>query len=941
MNSTSLTRLTAFIALAYALLGAAGLSLATSSGYATPVFPAAGLALVCMLWFGRRAMLGIWLGAAFVNLLPAWLNGTLSQNTMMLALMIATGATAQACAGRLLVKRWLGTAWRELEREQDAFGFLLTGGVLACVLSASFGVTGLYAAGIIGRPDFLFTWWNWYVGDVVGVFVFAPLTLSLLNTPSGSWGDRPRQIIVPMLLTLGLVILAFYGADRWERQAQDRQLQVDGEALEERITDRLITHREVLSSLRNFISVTPDFTFHQFEQFTSITLQENRDIFALSFNDLITDDRRQAFEQRMSRLSPLRPFQITERDSQRRLVRAASRPEYVAVRNIVPLAGNGPAVGYDIHSEPIRHAAIERARASKSIAVTTPVQLVQDQINRAGILEILPVYGTPTAGAKNRSGHLLGFAVAVVKIDEMIAIATRDWINAGLDFQLTDPLAPDRQGLLYRSYSQEAGNTAPAARTANWKTSLRMGDRNWELSVYTTAVYRQQHRSLMAWAVGVAGLLIATVLQILLLGMTGRTAMILRKNEEILGMSRTLEEKVTERTGQLSEANSQLTEEVNEHRHTELALQVSEARVRAITDSAHDAILMMDPNGNISYWNAAAERIFGYVRNEAIGKNLHQFIALQRYRPAHNAAYRGFQKTGQGDIVGTTLELQANCKNGSEITIELSVSSLHLHDGWHAVGVLRDVTNRKQAEAELLFAKEKAELASMAKDDLISNVSHELRTPLASIIGFTSTIREDKDLPEEMRDEFLGIVLVESRRLSTLIDDLLDVSRIESGRIELHPGTHEAAKLFEALRPTFQSLFDKKGVKLIIPNPEENMLITCDLNRMNQVLQNLLSNALKFTPAGGSVFVGIEMRGNEELEITVKDTGLGIPENDIPFIFEKFYRGKHPGVLFGGTGLGLAIAKTIIDQHGGSIRVESAGGEGSVFHVTLPRHASG
>jgi hypothetical protein len=177
--------------------------------------------------------------------------------------------------------------------------------VLACVLSASISVTGLYAVGIIERAKFSFTWWNWYVGDVLGVLVFAPLTLCLLNRPDGVWYERRRRIVVPMLLTLVLVVLAFYGTARWERKIQKDQLHSDSDIIAGRIADRLITHHEVLSSLRNFIEATPDLGFRQFEQFTRLTLEDKPDIFALSYNDLITDDRRLEYERAMSRLSPL------------------------------------------------------------------------------------------------------------------------------------------------------------------------------------------------------------------------------------------------------------------------------------------------------------------------------------------------------------------------------------------------------------------------------------------------------------------------------------------------------------------------------------------------------------------------------------------------------------------------------------------------------------
>jgi signal transduction histidine kinase len=587
-NSTSTTRLVAFIALGYALLGAAGLTMAIPPGYASPVFPAAGLALACVLLFGRRALFGVWLGSALLNLSHTWLIGTLSLSTVAVVAAIAIGSTLQAWAGGWLVNRWQGTAWRDMEREQDALALLLLGGILTAVLSSSFGVTALYATGIIKSAEILFTWWNWYVGDAMGVLVFAPLTLCMLNGPRGLWGARRRLIVAPLLLSMGLVWLAFYGAARWEKQMQDSHLQADGKTIADLITGRIITHREVLSSLHHFIKATPNFIFWQFEQFTLVTLQDNPDIFALSFNDLIAHDQRPAFERIMSDLSPLGPFQITERDSQRNLIRAIARPEYVTVRYIVPLSNNQQAVGFDINSEPIRRAAIERAMASRSMAVTAPIQLVQEQKKRVGVLELLPVISTATEGDMNEATRILGFAVAVVKIDEMIDIATKGHIPAGLVIQLIDPMAPDGQGILYRTDPQNTVNN-PSTRADFWKIGLRMGDRDWTLSVHTTASYRQQHRPWMAWIVGVAGLMFVTLLQILLLGMTGRTAVILRKNEEIQGMARKLEEKVTERTAQLSAANSQFTVEIIKRNNAVLAAEeASRIKSEFLANMSHE-----------------------------------------------------------------------------------------------------------------------------------------------------------------------------------------------------------------------------------------------------------------------------------------------------------------------------------------------------------------
>ena len=951
-NSISTVRFVAFVALAYVLLGAAGLTMAIHPGYASPVFPAAGLALACVLLFGRRALFGVWLGSALLNLSHTYLIGTLSPATAAVDAVIATGTTLQAWAGGWLVNHWQGTAWHDMEREQDAFAFLLLGG-LAAVLSPSFGVTALYFAGIIQSAEILFTWWNWYAGDALGIFVFAPLTLCMINKPSGLWGERRRRIVAPLLLTMVLVWLAFYGAARWEKKMEDSQLQADGETIAYRITDRLISHREVLSSLRHFIEATPDFSFRQFEQFTLVTLEDNPDIFALSFNDLVTYDQRPAFEQMVSCLSPLGPFQITERDSQRNLIRAVDRPEYVAVRYIVPLSNNQLAVGFDINSEPIRRAAIERARASKSMAVTAPIQLVQEQKKRVGVLELLPVASTDTTGDMIQSPRMLGFAVAVVKIDEMIEIATKGHIPAGLVIQLTDPQAPDGQGILYRSAPNDTLNT-PSTRTDLWKTGLRMGDRDWTLSIYTTVSYQQQHRPWMAWVVGVAGLMFAALLQILMLGMTGRTAVILRKNNEIT--------------------------------RNEAELRESQRRLSDIIEFLPDATMTIDKERRVIIWNKAMEKMTGIAASEMIGKGDYAYTV-----PFHGEARPCLIDlffTDQGDIVTQYPTLR---REGETFSAEVFCNALNnnkgawivtktapLHDGFGnivgAIECIRNISERKQAVAELreanLYLEEgtalaceltvKAEMANIAKSHFLANMSHEIRTPMNGVIGMVGLLL-DTELDNEQR-RYAEIVRASAESLLSLINDILDFSKIEAKKLDIETMNFDLSSMLDDFAATLAFKAHDKGLELICaPDLNVPTLLRGDPGRLRQILTNLVGNAIKFTFVGevavrvslieessgdrgqeaGEQETGEQETGEQDgetvlLRFSVRDTGIGIPADKISLLFDKFTQVDASTTRkFGGTGLGLAISKQLSELMGGEAGVNSEEGKGSEFWFTV------
>ncbi len=557
-----------------------------------------------------------------------------------------------------------------------------------------------------------------------------------------------------------------------------------------------------------------------------------------------------------------------------------------------------------------------------------------------------------------------------------------------------------------------------------------------------------------------------------------------------------------------------------EKQRAEETLRESEEKFRKISASAQDAIVIMDSKENISFWNEAATKIFGYSSPEALGQDLHTLIAPERYREAFREGLARYKTTGQGAAVGQMLELMAVKKDGTVFPIELSLSVIKLQGEWNAVGIIRDVTERVQAKQSLqrhnlelaalnavaqalasslelrdildealartvnalgfagglialvdertrdlvpfshtglprpliehletcglggtlcdyvyqersplgledlhegapvdvrrllevgvqsyagaplvyqdhtlgtfclfdttphpisetdyalltaigqqigvavenarLFEEVEAARVKLQqraealeetnirlqeldrlKSQFLANMSHELRTPLNSIIGFSEVLLDGLvgEMPPEQK-ECVQDIHVSGEHLLALINDILDLSKIEAGRMTLEPTTFDAAELLAEVETTVTPLIEKKSHVFTIEQAEGMPLLTADRFRIKQVLLNLLSNACKFTPAKGHITLSCRLANSATMLFSVADTGIGIKPEDQEIVFEEFRQVDGSATReMTGTGLGLSISKRLVEMHGGRIWVESEYGHGATFSLLLP-----
>ena len=491
-------------------------------------------------------------------------------------------------------------------------------------------------------------------------------------------------------------------------------------------------------------------------------------------------------------------------------------------------------------------------------------------------------------------------------------------------------------------------------------------------------------------------------------------------------------------------------------------LKVSEARFRAVSESAADAIITADKTGQIIHWNRGAENLFGYTPTQIIGEPLTVLIP-DRYKNGHTNGFERVMGNGERCLEGATVEIEALRKDGTECPVELTISTWHVGDEPFATSIVRDISDRlavtaelhklsqtveqsphmmfltdtggmieyanttfynvtgyapeeilgrtpriiqsgntpravyadlwqsikrgkvwqgeiedrckngetfwadvtiapirsqegvithysashenitlrKDAERQMIEAKKQADVASRAKSDLMANMSHELRTPLNAIIGFSSTMQEEIFGPvgHEKYREYLDDIHYSGQHLLELINDILDVSAIEAGALELHESQVDVTALFENSVRLIKPRADVGDVRIVTLGGEDAQLLFVDERRIKQVMLNLLSNAVKFTPQEGEVLIRSSLNDDGSFSIVVKDSGIGMDADELAMALTTFGQvdsgldRKHEG-----TGLGLPLTKGLMELHGGTLSISSEKGQGTQVTATFPKN---
>ena len=892
-------------AAAYALVGAAALLLAGPPGYASPLYPSAGIALAAVMTYGRTALPGVLLGAFAVN---AGLGALRDQTgtALLLPLLIAAGATLQAAAGAALVRRFVG---RDvvLNAPRDIALAGLLGALLACVISPSIATPVLVATGAVPASGALANWVTWWIGDALGVLIAAPLVLTFIGRPAADWRPRRPTLALPLMLALALVSAAMLETTRLDEARRHAIFERDADRLAAEAQSRLNGALHALQALHGSARITGGFDRDGLREASRWWLTQPLHLQAMGYSVRVAADRIPAFEA-AAQAQGHPAFRVFDRDSGRD---RGQRGEVVAVRHIEPEADNAAALGVNSLSVSAARDAILAARRSGEATATAAFRLTQSTQDEAGAVLYLPLYsGQPTTAAA-REAQFQAVVFVTLRTERALADLTPP-SRAFMRWCLSDA----DPSPAWRRWAGPAGCETAAVPAGHFshQRNLSWGGRTLQFSVYADPALVPGRERESTWLLALAGMAASALLGALLLTVTGQSR---RTELAVNAGTETLRNQVAERL------------------RTEAALRESGERLRSILDNVPLGVMFLDPQGKLIECNLRFSEMAGHPLPELLGRSVAELV-----HPDDAPAIRRLRRDLlQGSASGTSQAIRLRGATGR--TVRVSASALRNAAGEmvRMVGVVEDITEHLRLEASER-ALHRAEAANRAKSDFLSRMSHELRTPLNAMIGFAQLLGLDRDpalVPHQR--EWTQQIQRAGWHLLEMINETLDLARIESGAVQLKLVPVDVAPMVAACRAMLAGQAAQRGITIDEALDADAATLLGDTTRVKQVLTNLLSNAVKYNRDGGTVLVRARPGAPGMVEISVTDSGLGMSDSQLESLFQPYNRLGRENSGIEGTGIGLVISRRLTELMGGTLTVSSRAGSGSTFTVTLPTTA--
>jgi diguanylate cyclase (GGDEF)-like protein/PAS domain S-box-containing protein len=634
------------LVLIYIITGKLGLMLAVPPGYASAMFPPAGIAIAVTFIVGQRALPAIFCGSLILNLWVGYSsNHQFSQIGLAVALLIAIASTLQAFCGGNWLRRKISYP-TTLDAPREVISFLLYA-PLICLVSASLSVAGLLMLGLVDQHSVLTSWLSWWVGDFLGLMVMLPLTLVVLGQPRRLWRKRLQTVAVPMLILFALLVLAFITASKWERKESLTEFEGIASQLSEQLRVRLESQEAVLAQISAlFTYQQSDVSQEDFHNFVKVTLDKYPMIYALEWVPKVSHARRDRFIAEMQ--LELLGFEIKQPGPDNQWQRARERSYYFPVTYIEPATAQSQRViGFDLAAMDNRKITILQAFKQNRAVVTSPIKLYLSSGRQDGLLLMYPVHG-----------HRYDGVVQTVLVSKdffgALFSRTQDLLNVRL-------IEQESKVLVYTATTDQPSDIV-------FSRDFMFGDKHYRLDLSPTARYYAEHRGWQSWSMLAVGIFCTGLVGAILLMGTGYTARVVAQ--------------VNEKT---------------------LALKESAARFQEITDTLGEGIYVTDMSGLITFINPEALRLLNWRKRDLVGKSAHALFHYKKVDHSHYAEHEcllcNVMKSGQA--VKTSDEVLWR-SDGQPIHIDVtSVPIIRDQQVCGAVVVFDDISSRKKTESAL------------------------------------------------------------------------------------------------------------------------------------------------------------------------------------------------------------------------------------------------
>ena len=715
--------------------------------------------------------------------------------------------------------------------------------------------------------------------------------------------QRNNGVLIKLftLILCGLIVLvAFFSVRNWEQEHLQTQLEKSASAYQALFSARVNGHIAELFALKRFYEGSKFVDREEFKNFITPIFEHRPELHAFQWIPAVSHEQRQILESESFNkgLGGRRIYENSEQEASNK-ISVEQHDYYYPVIYVEPLNLHHKIVGYDLRTDEYYRTLIEQARDSRQVVISADLGLDNHghEVSYSMGIVVQAIYqtGVDLSSIDLRREHFKGVVLLEFAIGMALEEAIKGLDASGLHVNIIDPSMPLQEQLLYAHHSltdldhdDDAEYGFGFTDALSYKIPMIFQGNEWLLEYKPESNFYKLHYQWRAWIVLITGLLL--------------TVSFFAYVRSIIKRSVTIQSLVDMRTAEL---------------------EASEIHQRAILETIADAIVTVDDGGRIVSFNPAAEKDFGYTVDEIVGENVS--ILLSENEDMVEQGNTDNTSLNALGIINQTRELYGCRKDSSIFPLELTVTAMEFSSERGFVAVLRDITERQRVDK--------------MKTEFISTVSHELRTPLTSIRGSLGLICGGAvgELSEKA-GMLLNIASNNTERLLLLINDILDIQKIESGRMSFKFQNLELMPFIEQALQDNAAYGEQYKVKFVIVKELDDALVYADKDRLMQVMANLLSNAAKFSPEGAEVEVSVTQQYDDVLRISITDHGAGVPEEFQSKLFDKFTQSDASDTRqIGGTGLGLSISKIIVEKHGGSIDFDSHEGVGTTFYMDLPK----